>query len=256
MAKKQKAQVADPVRLRNCLLVMTVDRRLRRHDSADEDHCAITRARGRGPRGWRARRSGRHRVPRGARRRRPLSRQHAGLGACSPVVGWIAPVLLAAAAASIARWLVRRYAPDASGSGVQRVEEVIRGDVVPGVPPCFRSNSLAACSHSERAWRWGAKGRRCRWARRSGICARAFKLRAGDARVFGRRRGRGSRCRIQRAAGGRDLRVRGLLRRFELRAAVATLAACSAALAVMRSLVGDRLVFPVPASKSTCSPDT
>ena len=37
-----------------------------------------------------------------------------------------------------------------------------------------------------------------------------------------------------------------LLRRFELRVAVATFAACSGALAVMRSLIGDHLVFSVP----------
>ena len=38
-----------------------------------------------------------------------------------------------------------------------------------------------------------------------------------------------------------------LVRRFELRVAVASLAACSAALAVMRALIGKRLEFAVPA---------
>jgi H+/Cl- antiporter ClcA len=37
-----------------------------------------------------------------------------------------------------------------------------------------------------------------------------------------------------------------LLRRFELRIAIAALAACSAGLVVMRMLIGDRLVFSVP----------
>ena len=46
----------------------------------------------------------------------------------TPGVGWLAPVLLAAVAAFVARWLVRRYAPEASGSGVQRVEAIIRGE--------------------------------------------------------------------------------------------------------------------------------
>src|SRR5580704_3081962 len=45
-----------------------------------------------------------------------------------PSLGWFIPAVLAAAAAFVARWLVRRYAPEASGSGVQRVEAVIRGD--------------------------------------------------------------------------------------------------------------------------------
>src|SRR5437763_172923 len=38
-----------------------------------------------------------------------------------------------------------------------------------------------------------------------------------------------------------------LVRRFELRVAVATLSACSAGLVIMRMLIGDRLVFSVPA---------
>ena len=62
-----------------------------------------------------------------------------------PAVGWLVPVLLAGAAAFIARWLVRRYAPNATGSGVQRVEEAIRGEMYRATPPCFRSNSSAAC---------------------------------------------------------------------------------------------------------------
>ena len=48
-----------------------------------------------------------------------------------PGVGWLAPVVIAAGAAFVARWLVRRYASEASGSGVQRVEAVIHGDAGP-----------------------------------------------------------------------------------------------------------------------------
>src|SRR5262249_49016742 len=40
--------------------------------------------------------------------------------------------------------------------------------------------------------------------------------------------------------------IEGLLRRFELHVAIATLSACSAGLVVMRVLIGDRLVFSVP----------
>ena len=38
------------------------------------------------------------------------------------------PLVVAAAAAFLARWLVRRFAPEASGSGVQHIEAVVRGD--------------------------------------------------------------------------------------------------------------------------------
>ncbi|HQR50216.1 MAG TPA: chloride channel protein [Methylophilaceae bacterium] len=46
----------------------------------------------------------------------------------TPWIGWLAPVGLASAAAFIARWLVRRYAPEASGSGVQYIETVLQGE--------------------------------------------------------------------------------------------------------------------------------
>jgi CIC family chloride channel protein len=36
-----------------------------------------------------------------------------------PDVGWIVPALLAAGAAFVARWLVRRYAPEASDSALR-----------------------------------------------------------------------------------------------------------------------------------------
>ena len=45
-----------------------------------------------------------------------------------PTVGWLVPALIAAAAAFLARWLVGRFAPEASGSGVQHVESVIKGN--------------------------------------------------------------------------------------------------------------------------------
>src|SRR5262245_23054119 len=49
----------------------------------------------------------------------------------APPFGWLAPVLLAAAAAFVARWLVRRFAPEAAGSGVQHVEAVVQGEARP-----------------------------------------------------------------------------------------------------------------------------
>jgi chloride channel protein, CIC family len=44
----------------------------------------------------------------------------------TPTLGWLAPVALCAA--GVARWLVRRFAPEASGSGVQHVEAVVQGE--------------------------------------------------------------------------------------------------------------------------------
>jgi CIC family chloride channel protein len=51
-----------------------------------------------------------------------------------PYLGWLAPVVLGALGAAAARLLVARFAPEAEGSGVQRVEAVFAGDVEPGRP--------------------------------------------------------------------------------------------------------------------------
>src|SRR3974390_1547622 len=45
------------------------------------------------------------------------------------VVGFPCVVAACAAATALAAWLVRRYAPHASGSGIPHVEAVVHGDI-------------------------------------------------------------------------------------------------------------------------------
>ncbi len=166
----------------------------------------------------------------------------------SPTIGWLAPVLLAAVAAFLARWLVRRYAPEASGSGVQRVEEIVRGDVVSMraavLPVKFIGGVLALGT----GMALGREGPTVQMGATIGhLCSRVFKLRAGDARVLlAAGAGAGLAAAFNAPLAGAIFVFEELLRRFELRVAVATFAACSGALAVMRSLIGDHLVFSVP----------
>jgi chloride channel protein, CIC family len=51
-----------------------------------------------------------------------------------PQIGWLAPLVLGAAGAWLARFLVVRFAPTAEGSGVQRVEAVFSGEAEPASP--------------------------------------------------------------------------------------------------------------------------
>ncbi len=53
------------------------------------------------------------------------------LSSWPPVLGWVALALLVAGAASAAAWLVGRFAPNARGSGVPDVENVLRGKSLP-----------------------------------------------------------------------------------------------------------------------------
>ena len=167
----------------------------------------------------------------------------------APWIGWLVPVVVAAAAAFLARWLVRRFAPEASGSGVQHIEAVVRGDArVTGaavLPVKFFGGVLALGA----GLALGREGPTVQMSATVGhLASRWFRLGAADARVLlAAGAGAGLAAAFNAPLAGAVFVLEELVRRFELRVAVATLAACSAALAVMRALVGDRLVFSVPA---------
>src|SRR6516164_21028 len=47
------------------------------------------------------------------------------------IVGFFSAILLCAVATALAAWLVRRYSPYASGSGIPHVEAVVSGELPP-----------------------------------------------------------------------------------------------------------------------------
>jgi CIC family chloride channel protein len=165
-----------------------------------------------------------------------------------PWIGWVVPVGLAAAAAFVARWLVARFAPEASGSGVQYVEAVIRGDArsisAAVLPVKFVGGALAIGA----GLALGREGPTVQMGATLGhLLARGLRLRPADARVLlAAGAGAGLAAAFNAPLAGAIFVFEELLRRFELRAAVATLAACSGGLAVMRAIVGNRNVFSVP----------
>jgi CIC family chloride channel protein len=163
-------------------------------------------------------------------------------------VGWLAPVLLAAAAAYVARWLVRRYAPEASGSGVQRVETIIRGDAGTLNPAVLPVKFVGGVLALGAGLALGREGPTVQMAAAIGEgWARLFKLRPGDHRaLLAAGAGAGLAAAFNAPLAGAIFVFEELLRRFELRVAVATLSACSGGLVIMRMLIGDHLVFAVP----------
>ena len=165
-----------------------------------------------------------------------------------PTMGWLAPALLAAAAAFVSRWLVRRFAPEAAGSGVQRVEAVVRGDAVSPGPAILPVKFVGGVLALGAGLALGREGPTVQMSATIGhLWSRAFKLRPGESRVLlAAGAGAGLAAAFNAPLAGAIFVFEELLRRFELRIAVATLSACGAALVVVRMLIGDRLVFSVP----------
>jgi CIC family chloride channel protein len=126
------------------------------------------------------------------------------------------------AAAFVARWLVRRYAPEASGSGVQCVEEVIRGDVVPMRAVVLPVKFIGGVLTLGTGMALAAKDQRCRWGPQSAICVGACSSSAaGDAPVLlAAGAGAGLAAAFNAPLAGAIFVFEELLRRFELRVAV------------------------------------
>jgi CIC family chloride channel protein len=143
---------------------------------------------------------------------------------------------------------VRRFAPEASGSGVQHVEAVVHGEARPMrasvLPVKFIGGTLALGS----GLALGREGPTVQMGATLGhVLARRFRLDATDGRaLLAAGAGAGLAAAFNAPLAGAIFVFEELIRRFELRVAVATLAACSAALAVMRALIGNRLEFSLP----------
>jgi CIC family chloride channel protein len=167
----------------------------------------------------------------------------------APWLGRLAPIGLAATAAFVACWLVRRFAPEASGSGVQHVEAVVQGEARPMrarvLPVKFIGGALALGS----GLALGREGPTVQMGATLGyLFAQELRLRAVDKRaLLAAGAGAGLAAAFNAPLAGAIFVFEELVRRFELRVAVASLTACSAALAVMRALIGERLEFAVPA---------
>lgn len=163
-----------------------------------------------------------------------------------PWAGWLAPVLLVGACAVIARLLIH-YLPVASGSGIQDVEAVWRGDVEPPpwtlLPTKFVGGALAIGS----GMALGREGPTVHMGAVIGSeSARRLRLTAEDGRV------------LQTALGGAGLAVafnaplggslfvfEEVAKAFRLRLALATLVGSSVAIACSRVILGNHAEFAV-----------
>ena len=157
------------------------------------------------------------------------------------LVGLFLVVVACGAAALTAAWLVRRFSPHASGSGIPHVEAVLNEEIPPAparlIPVKFAGGLLAIGAGL-------ALGRE----------GPSVQMGASIAHVVGQFSGRSwADCRVLLASGagaslaaafnapmaGAVFVLEELVRRFELRIAMAALAASTTAIAVARALLGD-----------------
>ncbi|SAK87900.1 voltage-gated ClC-type chloride channel ClcB [Caballeronia temeraria] len=158
-------------------------------------------------------------------------------------------ILATASAAALATWLVARFAPMASGSGIPHVEAVLHGKVPPAplvlIPIKFVGGALAigaglALGREGPTVQMGAS-----IAHAIGTCLRRN---IGDCRVLlAAGAGAGLATAFNAPIAGAVFVLEELMRRFDTRTAVAALGASASAIAMARLLHGDLPDFHLPA---------
>jgi len=165
-----------------------------------------------------------------------------GLGVCI-VVG------LCAAAAALAAWLVRRFAPHASGSGIPHVEAVLNEEIQLArfrlIPVKFIGGLLAIGS----GLALGREGPSVQMGASVGhLVARLFRRSWPDCReLFAAGAGAGLATAFNAPIAGAIFVLEELAGRFEPRMAIAALGASAIAISVGRIFVGDTPDFQVEA---------
>lgn len=172
-----------------------------------------------------------------------------------PYIGWLAPVALGLAGAGLARFLVVRFAPTAEGSGVQRVEAVFSGDVkltpFSIVPVKFFGGLIAIGS----GLALGREGPTVQMgASLSRLISRLLIRDDHDIRVIeAAGAGAGLAVAFNAPIGGSIFVFEELTSSFTPWLLVATLAAASVAVWIMRLMLGNTLDFSVQQGSLTQS---
>ena len=162
-------------------------------------------------------------------------------------VRWVVPVLLGAAAAALAR-LVVRWAPEASGSGVQRVEAHIRGETPPAPPRVLPAKFVGGLlSIGAAGLLLGREGPTVQMGASVGaFFSRLFRLSLHDVRtITSSLGGAGLGVAFNAPLGGSLFVFEEVAHAFRTRLVVATFVGTTCALAVSRLVVGGEPVLPV-----------
>jgi CIC family chloride channel protein len=157
------------------------------------------------------------------------------------VVGFVLVLLAASASTALAAWLVRRFAPEASGSGIPHVESVLNGDQPTAplalIPVKFVGGVLAIGA----GLALGREGPTVQMgASIAHLLGTLFRRNADDCRVLlAAGAGAGLATAFNAPIAGAVFVLEELVRRFETRTTIAALGASAGAIAVARLMHGD-----------------
>jgi CIC family chloride channel protein len=165
------------------------------------------------------------------------------------IVGFFFAIFLCAVATALAAWLVRRYSPYASGSGIPHVEAVVSGELPPApfclIPVKFAGGLLAIGA----GLALGREGPSVQMgASLAHLVGTIFRRGWPDCRVLiAAGAGAGLATAFNAPIAGAVFVLEELVQRFEHRIAIAALAASATAIAAARVLLGDTPDFHVNA---------
>jgi chloride channel protein, CIC family len=163
------------------------------------------------------------------------------------MIGLLLVAVTCAAASGVAAWLVRRFSPHASGSGIPHVEGVLRTELPPApfrmIPVKFIGGVLAIGS----GLALGREGPSVQMgAGMAHLIGVVFRRNWPDCRVLlAAGAGAGLATAFNAPIAGAVFVLEELVRRFEPRIAIAALAASSTAITVSRMFLGDASDFHI-----------
>lgn len=164
------------------------------------------------------------------------------------LIGFLVLVGACASAAVIAAWLVRKFSPYASGSGIPHVEAVLRGQASPAPFILLPVKFVGGCLAIGFGLALGREGPSVQMGAVLGhLCGRVFRSDWADCRVLiAAGAGAGLATAFNAPMAGAVFVLEEVVQKFETRIAIAALASSSTAIAIAHLLLGDAPDFVLP----------
>ncbi len=163
----------------------------------------------------------------------------------APWIGWIVPVIVTFVAVAVARFLVLRFAPEAAGSGVHRVEAIMARQIEPGTNAILPVKFVGGILSLGSGMALGREGPTVQMgATLAHIVAPWLVPHPADRRVvLAAGAGAGLAVAFNAPIGGSVFVFEELTSSFTPWLLLSTLSAATFAIAVMRSMIGNQSVF-------------